>query len=97
MNAILITIIILVVLALCIWVAGKTIDCSNAAPFICSGFLSIILGLMLIAHIASLCTAAYSYGEFEAKRNAFEMTLNEARETGNQMEAASILFDFRTT
>jgi heme/copper-type cytochrome/quinol oxidase subunit 2 len=94
MNAILITVIILGVLTLFCWLFKKSDTDWDLIGMEVASLVGIILSaIVLIVHIICLFSVKYDYGQFEAKRNAFEMTLNEARETGNQMEAASILRD----
>lgn len=46
-------------------------------------FLAIVQSLLLV-------TASYRYGYFKAKRDAFEITLIEARKSGNAYETMAI-------
>jgi len=50
-----------------------------------------IFGLWLIMHSFCWGLVSYEYGLFVEKRNAFEQTLNEARNNGNEYETAAIV------
>lgn len=57
-----------------------------------------IFGLLLLViilpfHLLSWCTTGYAYEKFVQERNAFEQTLNNARNSGNQYETAAIVKD----
>lgn len=88
MNAILTTFILLALLALGIFLMRKDWDWESGPIGLILVFASAVL---LFFHAVYVIAAPYDYGQFEAKRNAFETTLNEARATGNQMEAVAIL------
>jgi hypothetical protein len=46
---------------------------------------------VLFFHLLFVGLASFDHGEFVAKRNAFESTLQNARESGSEMESAAIL------
>jgi hypothetical protein len=49
-----------------------------------------VFSLLLLIHIFIIAISPYEYGLFVEKRNAFEKTLKNARENGNQYETAAI-------
>ena len=58
---------------------------------ILGGIMCLIFGLWLLFHSIAYFTVEYEYGLFVEKRNAFEQTLNEARNNGNEYETAAIV------
>ena len=50
-----------------------------------------ILSAYLVAHVFFTIKKEYDYESFVAKRNAFEITLDASRESGNQYETAAIV------
>ena len=55
--------------------------------------MCLIFGLWLIIHFFAWGLVSYKYGLFVEKRNAFEQTLQFARENGNEYETAAIVKD----
>ena len=56
------------------------------------GILSLIFGgFFLLTHLLFYLHARYNYELFVEKRNAFEQTLNESRESSNKYENAAIV------
>lgn len=55
--------------------------------------MCLIFGLWLIIHFFAWGLVSYKYGLFVEKRNAFEQTLQVARENGNEYETAAIVKD----
>jgi small-conductance mechanosensitive channel len=53
--------------------------------------MCLIFGLWVLYHSIFYFTVSYKYGLFVEKRNAFEQTLKEARENGNEFETAAIV------
>ena len=53
--------------------------------------ITCICGIWLILHISFWASSSYTYRFFVEKRNAFEQTLNVARESGNEYETAAII------
>ena len=53
--------------------------------------MCVIFGIYLIIHSLAFGLVSYEYGLFVEKRNAFELTLKEAREGGNEYETAAIV------
>lgn len=53
--------------------------------------MCLIFGISLLFHAFAWGLVSYEYGLFVAKRNAFEQTLNLARESGNEYETAAIV------
>lgn len=53
--------------------------------------MCVIFGLWLIIHSFAWGLVSYEYGLFVEKRNAFEHTLQVARENGNEYETAAIV------
>ena len=53
--------------------------------------MCLIFGLWLITHSFAWGLVSYEYGLFVEKRNAFEQTLQVARENGNEYETAAIV------
>jgi hypothetical protein len=53
--------------------------------------MCVIFGLWLIIHSFCWGLVSYEYGLFVEKRNAFEYTLQVARENGNEYETAAIV------
>lgn len=80
------TIILVVVVIIGILVAIKSYDYD-----ILGGIIAFIFGLWLIIQLVSLLTVSYYYELFVVKRAAFEKTLNNARENGNEYETAAIV------
>ena len=92
MNTILITVILVTLLAFSIWLISKDEYWDNEVALI--GIILLVTSIFLLGlHIISLSLMSYSYEQFEVKRGAFETTLNNAREVGNKLEAATILRD----
>lgn len=59
-----------------------------------SGIITILIfGVLLIIHLGLWIPRSYTYKVFEAKRNAFEQTLTEARKNNNPYELAAIVKD----
>ena len=54
-------------------------------------FMCLAFGLLLILHSFALGIVSYEYELFVQKRNAFEQTLKNARENGNEYETAAIV------
>jgi hypothetical protein len=55
-------------------------------------FVTVIIGFFtFFFHIPCLLLKEYDYNMFMVKRDAFESTLNETRESGRELEAAAIL------
>jgi hypothetical protein len=54
-------------------------------------FMSVGFGLWLIGHGICLMLVSYNYETFMVERNAFEQTLHESRENGNEYETAAIV------
>lgn len=80
-----ITLIILIVLII-IGIFLIKRDISSSLSFA----LTLILAIYLLVHIPAWGLRGYNYNLFAEKRNAFEQTLEAARENGNQYEAAAI-------
>lgn len=53
--------------------------------------ICVIFGFWLIIHSLLWGLVSYEYGLFVEKRNAFEQTLQVARENGNEYETAAII------
>lgn len=47
----------------------------------------------MIVHLGHFLTVNYRYEVFLSKRNAFELTLKNSRENGNELESAAIVKD----
>lgn len=81
-----ITLIILIVLiAAGVYLIAKTEYESLGA------LITTLLGTYLFIHTLVYITVGYEYELFVQKRNSFEQTLHEARESGNKYEAAAII------
>ena len=79
------TIILLALLLLGIYILRNTYDYE-----VLGSIIVVIISLMLSFHIPSLFLKEYDYNMFIKKRNAFEQTLHDARENGNDLENATI-------
>ena len=55
--------------------------------------MTLIFGIWLLIHSFCLLTVSYDYKVFVQERNAFEQTLKNSRETGNEYETAAIVKD----
>jgi len=54
---------------------------------------SVLFGVMFLFSLLVFSFRAYDYGEFVSERNAFCQTLENARESGNEIELAAISKD----
>lgn len=89
--AIITTIILITLIALGIRLYNKN-DPYSYIMYDFYGFvICLIFGTWLIIHIVGMAKASYEYELFVQRRNAFEQTLNSARENGNQYETAAIV------
>lgn len=80
------SIILLAITVLCLIHVIKT-DMDNIFTFLGTLFF----GLWFIIHILIILTQGYYFELFVEKRNSFEMTLQNSREKGNDLEAAAIV------
>lgn len=64
----------------------KTYDYDFLGVIMC-----VVFGFVFVFHTIAWCLSSYEYGLFVEKRNAFEQTLKEARENGNEYETAAIV------
>lgn len=55
--------------------------------------MCLLFGMALIIHPIVWATASYRYESFVAQRDAFEQTLEDARESGNAYEVMAIVKD----
>lgn len=54
-------------------------------------WITLVASIWIFIHLLGWGLKSYEYNVFETKRNAFEQTLKDARENGNQYESAAIL------
>ena len=88
-NKAMITFIILLVLVVTGIYLASSDDCYK-----CEGWGWVMItffGGLLLIHSIPFCLASYEYETFIEKRNAFEATLENARENGNEYETAAIV------
>lgn len=79
------TIILIALLVLGIYLERKT-------DYVFLGFtMGLISGILLLFHIGAVSLVTYDYEMFVEKRNAFEQTLKDSRENGNDLERAAIM------
>lgn len=85
---------ILTIILILIIAAGLLFNYFADYGFSLYGFLMVNIGsVMLIIHIICCSISSYNYDLFVTKRDAFELTLNNSRENGNELEAATIIRD----
>tara|TARA_R110000868_G_scaffold76573_5_gene220151 strand:- start:520 stop:888 length:369 start_codon:yes stop_codon:yes gene_type:complete len=58
--------------------------------------LSISAAIGLLFHLIAFGLVGYNFNQFVAQRDAFELTLNNSREGGNEYEAAAIIKEVAT-
>lgn len=93
MNAIFTCLILIGLIALGSWLFQKFEYKSPEWLSFAGIIMSVASGVLLFIHIIILLTVGYEYNSFAAKRKAFETTLNDARNSNNQYEAAAITRD----
>ncbi len=66
-------------------------DYSRMGAEVSGAIMSLFTLIFLLIHMISIGLSSYNYHVMVKKRDAFELTLKEARESGNELEAAAIV------
>ena len=91
MNAIVSTIILLVILAVGITLMKLDYKFRSDAWGFIGTLLIMFSCIVMFMHVLALSFMSYEYKKFIAQRDAFQTTLNEARLHNNSYESAAIL------
>jgi hypothetical protein len=88
MNVLIITLIILIPIVIGIYLSIKYyLEGLDALGW----FLIIIFGAIFIVHIIACSLSKYQHDLFLQKRDAFELTLKDSRDSKKELETAAIL------
>ena len=58
---------------------------------ISGSLIAVFSGIYIFIHFLSISLVSYNYEIFVTHRTAFEQTLKDSRESGNELEAAAII------
>jgi hypothetical protein len=91
MSLLIFTLLLAVIFIVLFWAAYKSLDnYDTIAPYMLSSSGAFIAFIWMCINISVLLTLEYSYDQWVIQRNAFEISLNEARQQENNIELASL-------